>query len=259
MRDALAAELVKLRRSRLPWVTVIGFTLATVVSGLFTFIAQDPDRARSLGLAGAKAQMAGVTADWPGYLALLGQAVAVGGFLVYGMTVIWVFGREFSDRTVKDLLALPTSRVAVVAAKFAVAAAWSGALAAYAGLLGLAVGAALRLPGWSAGVVGAGIGRMLATAGLTILVVTTLGLAASVGRGYLAAVGALFVLLFVTQILAALGYGHVFPYAVPGVVSGVAGPDQPAVGATGYALVVLVAVLSTTATALYWRNADHDR
>ena len=126
-------------------------------------------------------------------------------------------------------------------------------------MLGLAVGAALRLPGWSAGVIGAGIGRMLAAAALTILVVTTLGLAASVGRGYLAAVGALFVLLFVTQILAALGYGHVFPYAVPGVVSGVAGPDQPAVGATGYSLVALVALLSTTATALFWRNADHDR
>jgi ABC-2 type transport system permease protein len=259
MRDALAAESVKLRRSRLPWITVIGFTLATVVSGLFTFIAQDPDRARSLGLAGAKAQMAGVTADWPSYLSLLGQAVAIGGFLVYGMTVIWVFGREFSDRTLKDLLALPTSRVAIVAAKFTVAAAWSGALAAYAGLLGLAVGAALRLPGWSAGVAGAGIGRLLAAAALTILVVPTLGLAASVGRGYLAAVGALFVLLFVTQILAALGYGNVFPYAVPGVVSGVAGPDQPPVGAAGYLLVALVAVLSTTATALFWRNADHDR
>ena len=45
MREALAAEAVKLRRSRLPWITAIGFTLATVVSGLFTFIAQDPGRA----------------------------------------------------------------------------------------------------------------------------------------------------------------------------------------------------------------------
>ena len=87
----------------------------------------------SLGLAGAKAQLAGVTADWPGYLALLGQTVAVGGFLIFGMTVIWIFGREFSDRTAKDLLALPTSRIAIVAAKFAVAAAWCGLLAVYAG------------------------------------------------------------------------------------------------------------------------------
>ena len=34
MREALAAEAVKLRRSRLPWITAIGFTLATVVSVL---------------------------------------------------------------------------------------------------------------------------------------------------------------------------------------------------------------------------------
>lgn len=75
MRDALAAESVKLRRPRLPWITAIGFTLATVVSGLFTYIAQDPDRARSLGLAGAKAQMAGITADWTLRATLLPMSV----------------------------------------------------------------------------------------------------------------------------------------------------------------------------------------
>ncbi|MEV0143917.1 MULTISPECIES: ABC transporter permease [unclassified Nonomuraea] len=38
------------------------------------------------------------------------------------MIAIWLFGREFSDHTAKDLLALPTSRTAIVAAKFVVAA-----------------------------------------------------------------------------------------------------------------------------------------
>jgi hypothetical protein len=36
---------------------------------------------------------------------------------VFGLVVIWLIGREFSDRTAKALLALPTSRDAVVAAK----------------------------------------------------------------------------------------------------------------------------------------------
>lgn len=259
MRDAFLAEAWKLRRSRLLWLTVVGFTLAVGVCGMFAYLLQDPGRAASMGLAGDKARLSGVTADWPSYLGLVAQAVAVAGFLVYGMTFIWIFGREFSDHTAKDLLALPTGRTTIVAAKFLAAALWCCLLAVYAGLLAVAVGAALRLPGWSADIAAAGLGRMLAAAGLTILIVTTLGLAASTGRGYLAAVGALFAILFTAQILAALGLGHWFPYSVPVVVSGAAGTAQPPVGVVGYALVALVAIASVGGTAAFWRFADHSR
>ena len=101
------------------------------------FILQDPQRARSLGLLGAKAQLAGGTADWPGYFALLAQTTAVGGTVIFGVILIWIFGREFSDHTAKDLLALPTSRAAIVIAKFAVTGLWCGLLAVEAYLLGL--------------------------------------------------------------------------------------------------------------------------
>src|SRR6476469_5765967 len=107
MRDAIAVEALKARRSRLPWLSVMAFAVTTVVGALFMFILQDPDRARSMGLLGAKAELAGGTADWPGYFALLAQTTAVGGTLIYGIIHIWVFGREFSDHTAKDLLALP--------------------------------------------------------------------------------------------------------------------------------------------------------
>jgi ABC-2 type transport system permease protein len=117
MREALWAELLKARRSRLPALTALAFTIVAVVCGLFMFILADPSRARALGLLGDKAQLSGASADWPGYLALLAQAVAVGGMLIYGMIAIWLFGREFSDHTAKDLLALPTSRTTIVAAK----------------------------------------------------------------------------------------------------------------------------------------------
>ena len=65
--------------------------------------------------------MAGV-ADWPTYLDLLAQSIAVGGLILFSLIGSWVFGREFVDRTVKDLLALPTARSAIVAAKFLVIA-----------------------------------------------------------------------------------------------------------------------------------------
>ena len=259
MREALWIEALKLRRSRLPWLTGVAFAVAAAVGGLFMFILQDPHRARSLGLLGAKAELAGGTADWPGYFALLAQTTAVGGTLIYGVILIWIFGREFSDHTAKDLLALPTPRAVIVIAKFGVTGLWCGLLAVEAYLLGLGVGVMLGLPGWSGTVAWQGLGRLLATAVMAWLLVSVLALAASVGRGYLAAVGVMFVMVFLAQIIAALGYGHLFPWSVPGVYSGLAGPDRPEVGSLGLVLVVVVGLAGIVGTAAWWSEADQSR
>lgn len=216
MRGLLAAagaELLKARRSRLPWVSVLAFTVAAMFGGLMMFILQDPGRARSMGLLGAKASLAGGDADWPAYLALLSQTIAVGGGLIYGLVVVWMFGREFSQDTVKDLLALPTARTTIVGAKFAVTAGWCVILALYTYLLGLVIGAVLGLPGWSAAVVLGGLWRLLVTAVMAMVLVTPFALAASVGRGYLAAVGCMFLAFFLAQVIALLGYGPYFPWS----------------------------------------------
>ena len=93
-----------------------------MVGGLFMVILKDPAWARRHGLIATKAQLAAGTADWPTYWALLAQAVAVGGVVLFGLVAIWVFGREYSDRTATDLLALPTARSTIVGAKFVVVA-----------------------------------------------------------------------------------------------------------------------------------------
>src|SRR6266511_2880734 len=109
----------------------------------------------------------------------------IGGLFVFGLLFIWVFGREFADRTVKDMLALPVPRAAIVAAKFIVATAWCLILAAWTGALGVGVVTGLRLPGAAAGTVGSGLVRLLLTAIMTIALVAPFALLASVARGYL--------------------------------------------------------------------------
>lgn len=259
LRAAGWAELIKVRRSLVPWVSVAAFTLAGVVGGFFMFAWLDPERARSLGLLGAKAQLGTGTADWVGYLGLVAQMVAVGGLLVFGLVVIWLFGREFSDGTLKDLLALPTSRSCIVWAKLLVGAGWCLALTVYLTVLSLVAGVLLDLPGWSAAVALRGLGTIALTALLTIMLSTAYGLVASVGRGYLPAVAAMFGTLFAGQVIAALGYGRWFPWSVPALLSGVAGEQQSAPGALGLALVLVVGLLGAVGTVLWWGRADHDR
>lgn len=259
MREATAVELLKAQRSRLPWVTVLAFTVTTLVGGLFMFILEDQGRARSMGLLGAKATLAAGDADWPTYFGFLAQATAIGGMAVFGLVLTWMFGREFSQGTVKDLLALPTSRATIVGAKFTVAAAWCTALALYTYLLGLVVGAALGLPGWSPAAAVTGLTTLLATAAMTILLATPVALAAGIGRGYLAGVGFILAVIFLAQIIAALGYGHYFPWSVPALFSGLAGPDRDPPGLLGFTLVALVGTGGVLTTAAWWVWADQDR
>ena len=256
---ALWAELLKVRRSLVPWVTVVAFMVAGLVGGFFMFVLQDPGRARSLGLLGAKAQFAGGTADWAGYFALIAQIAAVGGLLVFGMVIIWLFGREFADGTAKDLLALPTSRAAVVLAKLVVAMVWSLLLTVELVAVSLPLGAVLGLGGWSTQVLLNGVGVILATSFLTVMLATTYALAASWGRGYLAAVATLFVTAITAQIVSAVGYGAWFPWAVPSLISGVAGADQATPGPAAILSVIVVGAAASAATVLWWQRADHDR
>src|SRR6266542_6113656 len=128
-RAALWAEVLKARRSKVPWLTALGFSLAPLVGGLFMIILKDPERARSMGLISTKAQLTVGVADWPTYFGLLAQATAVGGGVLFSLVTTWVFGREFSDHTAKELLALPTPRAAIVAAKFVVVMTWAAGLA----------------------------------------------------------------------------------------------------------------------------------
>src|SRR5690625_4535709 len=110
---ALQTEMLKIRKSKVIWITAAAFTIAPLMAGFFMFVLKDPELAKSTGLVGAKAQIAG-EANWPSYLGLHAQMIAVGGIFVFGFVTSWVFGREYSDNTVKDLLALPYSRAVIV-------------------------------------------------------------------------------------------------------------------------------------------------
>jgi ABC-2 type transport system permease protein len=254
---ALWGEALKARRSRMPLVTALGFCLAPLMGGFFMVVLKDPGRARRLGLIGAKAQLVTGTADWPTYLGVLAQATAVGGVLLFGLATVWVFGREYSHRTVTDLLALPTSRAAIVTAKFLIVAVWSAGLVAIMFLLGLAVGGLVGLPGLSVGLAFRGVGTVTATGGLSVLLVTAFAFAASAGRGYLPAIGVMLLMVFLAQVIAAAGWGPYFPWSIPALYSGIAGSEAQDLGGVSYLLVAIASLAGLAGTFAWWQVADH--
>ncbi|HWP95455.1 MAG TPA: ABC transporter permease [Syntrophomonadaceae bacterium] len=253
---AFSSEARKVLRSKILWISILAFLMIPLVGGFFMFILKDPALARSSGLIGAKAQLAG-TADWPSYFQFLSQAVAVGGLVLFGFVSSWIFGREYSDRTIKDLLALPIPRILIVLAKFITVFLWCLVLSLLVLVLGLWVGKIVVLPGWSGLLAVQGCKTFLLCAILTMVLCTPVAFFACWGRGYLTPLGFVVLSLIFAQIVAATGYGQFFPWAVPALLSRVAGSAIALPGNIGYFLVVLTGIAGLIGTSLWWRYADH--
>jgi ABC-2 type transport system permease protein len=257
--QAFSVELLKARRSRMPLFTALAATLAPLAGGFFMVILKDPELARRLGLISAKAQIVAGAADWYAYLGVMAQAMAMGGMILFGFIASWVFGREYSDRTLKDLLALPTPRRAIVLAKFAVIASWAVALTALIGLFALVIGAAVRLPPGTGGAIANELLHIAIIAALAILLTPPVAFVASAGRGYLPPMGFVILMLIAAMIVIATGWGEFFPWAVPALYAGMAGPAAANMGPVSYWLVILAAVAGLAATVAWWVYADQTR
>ncbi len=257
---AFWAETLKARRSKVSLLTFAGFSILPLVGGLFMIILKDPEQARAMGLISVKAQLftAGV-ADWPTFVDILLQGMAIGGSIVFALITAWVFGREFADHTVKELLALPTPRGTIVGAKFVLIALWILALALMIFVIGLAIGAAVGIPGWSLELGWTSFRSLMITALLTLMLMPFVALFASAGRGYLPPLGWAILMLALAQIVGILGWGDWFPWTVPVLFSGMAGPRAEQVGTHSYVLVSLACLAGIAATFAWWRSADQAR
>lgn len=258
MNDVLVAfvcENMKARKSKMIWVTLAAFTFAPLMAGFFMFILKNPGMAEQSGLVGDKAQILG-EATWPAYFGMLAQIIAVGGILVFGFVTSWVFGREYTDRTLKDLLALPYHRATIPAAKFLAVFLISLLLSVHVTVFGMLIGFLIGLPGWSAEVVMDGLWVLFVTTLLTIALSAPAAFFACWGEGYLAPLGFVIFMVVIAQVIAAIGYGEYFPWAIPALYSGLAG-DQPVALPSSLLLVLGTSLTGIGATFGWWLWADH--
>jgi len=101
--------------------------------------------------------------------------------LVFGFIFSWVFGREYSHKTIKDLLALPISRSSIVLAKYLAAFLCCFLLALYVFVLGILVGKMVDIPGGSPAVMLRGTYVFAVCSLLSVVLSTPVGFMASPG------------------------------------------------------------------------------
>jgi ABC-2 type transport system permease protein len=249
-------ETRKALRSRMPLWTGLGSLFMPLAIAFLIFVARNPQISQAMGLISAKANLVAYSAtDWPAYINLIGLFIAAGGFFLFVLIISWVFGREFSDGTLKDLLAVPVTRSCILLAKFIVAVAWSVVLSLVLLIVGLLMGFLINLPGGSPDVIFRGSLLGLASSCLTIVVVLPFALFASIGRGYLLPIGVAVLTLMATNFMGLAGWGEYFPWAIPGIFAQAKAP----LGPVSYGIVVVTGVVGVIATYLWWKFADQNR
>jgi hypothetical protein len=255
--QVFAGEFLKLRRSKVTWLTLFAFSLVPLAGGLFMWIVREPGRAAKLGLLGTKANFAGLEATWAGYIGLLVQAVGIVGMLLLSVIASYLFGREYSERTAKNMLALPVGRHWFVFAKLGVALVWFAAIMASCLAEAFAVGSILGLPGLTTASAAWGAGEVLLAAGISFLLSPLTAWIATIGRGYLPPLGFAILTLVLGNILGATGWGKWFPWSIVPLFSGAAGPRSETLAAGSLIVVGFTFIAGVAATIAQLRWADN--
>jgi ABC-2 type transport system permease protein len=256
---ALWAEMLKARRSKMLLGAAIAFMFLPLAGGLFMLILKDPAQARAMGIINAKAQITAMTADWPSFLEMMAMGISAMGQILFSFITAWVFGREFSDHTVKEWLALPAPRSAIISAKFVVIALWTLTLGLVVFLIGMGVGSAIGIPGGSFNLAWKTFLNILVTVPLNIMLMPVVAFFASRGRGYLLPLAWTLLALGLANLVSILGWGDWFPWGVPVLVSGMVKPNADHLGLHSYLMVLLACVVGLAITFAWWRGADQTR
>ncbi|MFX0086774.1 MAG: ABC transporter permease [Candidatus Hodarchaeota archaeon] len=250
------AESLKIRRSKISLITILACLFMIMMMGLMMFISKNPDLARKFGLLGTKASLLDINADWITYFGLLNMVIAMAGLIGFAFITSWVFGREFSDHTITDLLALPVSRMSIVLSKFMVVGIWCVLLSLISIILGFLSGGIINLAGWSNEIIFQGVFTFIITSLLTILLCTPVAFLASYSRGYLAPISFVIFTVIIAQFVSILGYAPYFPWAIPALYSGAAG-ESVQLGAISYIIIFLTSISGLIGTIAWWNIADH--
>ena len=253
----LATEFLKLRRSKVTWLSLAALSMGQLGMALMMWIVRDPGRAAQLGLLGAKANLSGLTATWPAYSGILTLLVGMGGMLLLPFIVAYLFGREYTDGTAKSLLALPVGRHQFAFAKLVVAAVWWAVLVVAVIAEAFALGLVLGLPDFSMALAVQAVRDALVAAAIAYLLAPVVAWIALLGRGYMPPLGFALAMLALGQVFSKTGWAAWFPWSIIPLWIGSVGQRATALAPGSLVVVALMFLAGVAAVIAQLRYADN--
>ena len=225
-------EALKVLRSSVFWVVVVAFATMPIMLALVTYINT-------------------VDAGWEAYLEdLLGSITAL---LVIGFsfTACWVFGREYTDKTISELLVKPVSKLYVVLSKFIVIFLWDVLLAFFMFAVVYIMGILIGLNGGTGLLLMNSFFAFMVTSLLIMVVSTISALLANVSKGYLAPIGLTFLIVIISNVVAQAGLAAYFPWTIPALFI-----SKAPLGIASIAILSITGITGFAGTIAWWRFVE---
>jgi ABC-type transport system involved in multi-copper enzyme maturation permease subunit len=253
----LWVESLKIRKSKVFWASILFFILVSSMMSFVMFVQKYPEISAKLGMIGDKASLLRFgEPNWKNYFRLLIEGMGGVGLIGTGFVTSWIFGREFSDHTVKDILALPVSRVYIVFSKFVMVILWSIILSFIYFTFGLLFGLLVDLPGLSYGIIFENGKVYWMTSFLLILLCTPVAFLASYTRGYIFPIGFVILTMILANFSGLVGLGPYFPWAVPGLYGTASGAAGMQLNSASYIILICTGLSGLLGTIAFWLYAD---
>jgi len=253
----LWVESLKIRKSGVFLATFVFFIFVPAMMSLIMFVQKYPEISGKLGMIGDKAALLRFgEPDWQIYFRLLIEGMAGVGLVGIGFVTTWVFGREFSDHTLKDILALPVSRVYIVLSKFIMVVVWFLLLSLEYFVISLVSGILIELPGLSSDIIFRNGYTFLITSLLIILLCPPVAFFASYSRGYIYPIGFVILTLILANFSGLVGLGPYFPWAIPGLFGIPSGSENMQLNIASYIILICTCIAGLSGTLALWTYAD---
>jgi ABC-2 type transport system permease protein len=257
--SVVRTEVTKLRRSKVTWISFAIYLFMVAMAAFFMWMMMNPAMARSLGLAGRKAEVAfaGQSADWPSFLTLMVEMGGLGGAIVFSIIVTYIFGREYVEGTAKNMLALPMARSRFVFAKIIVSAAWFAALTVWLIAEAWVAGSLLGITGLTTALFLSAVKKILVLALMSLCVAVVVAWIAVETRGYFAPMGFAIFTAVLASLFGHTGWGPWVPWSIIGLYSGAAGPDAATIGWGSFVVIGATFLIGTALTVRHEVLADN--
>lgn len=188
-------EIRKVYKSSVFWVVIVAFTAQPLL---------------------ALVKYLGATnVSWEVYLADILQTIATLLVVGFAFTTCWVFGREYTDKTINDLLVKPVSKLYIATSKFIVIILWNSLLTILLFTVVLLTGTYIGLISGTATLILHYFLTFMATSLLTMFVSTVSSFLANVTKGYLAPIGLIFLIVIIINVVADVGISAYVPWTIP--------------------------------------------
>jgi ABC-2 type transport system permease protein len=253
----LSAEFIKVRKSKTLITSIILFAFIGTMVGLLMYAAKHPEIAGKSAALGTKASLISKP-DWPSFFNLMVQMVLSVGSLGSGFVAVWVFGREYSERIMKELLCLPVPRHYFVASKFIIIFTWSIFLMLVMLLFSFVTAALIGLDNFDWNATKNFLILYSVSGLLTLFLCPVTALITCVSRNLLMPIVYLILTMIVTQFsfVAIPPVTPYLPWAIPAIASGIAGNGLPGAGPLSYIILILTAAGGIAGTSAWLRYAD---